>query len=79
MGRLLIQALISRYNAQKEEALALLTLYINNPSAVADHTGLVDEVDRLVQKLATAENLLATLESNIRVDTSDHRGTAEDE
>ena len=66
MGTLLLRALISRYTAQKDEALAGLTLYLNNPSAVPDHPGIVDELDRLIQKLSAAESLLQTLEQNVQ-------------
>ena len=66
MGALLLKALISRYTAQKDEALAGLTLYLNNPSAVPDHPGIVDELDRLIQKLSAAEGFLQTLEQNVQ-------------
>ena len=68
MGTASIRALISRYTAQKEEALATLSLYLNNPSAVPDHSGIIDEIDKLIQNLSTAEALLATLDENIRVE-----------
>ena len=67
MGTALIRALVARYTAQKEEALATLSLYLNNPSVTPDHSGILDEIDLLVQKLSTAEGLLATLDENIRV------------
>ncbi len=67
MGTLLIKALIARYTAQREEALATLTLMLNNPSVTPDHTGILDEFDVLIGKLSTAESLLQTLEQNVRI------------
>jgi len=83
MGTALLRALVARYTAQKEEALATLSLYLNDPSVTPGHSGIIDEIDLLVQKLSTAENLLATLDENIRVsgapDTKLDTPPAEDE
>lgn len=67
IGNMFIKALYAKYNAQKEEALATLTLYLNNPSAVADHSAILDEIDSLLQKLSHAELAIRTLDENIRI------------
>ena len=67
IGNMFIKALYAKYNAQKEEALATLTLYLNNPSAVAEHSAILDEIDRLLQKLSHAELAIRTLDENIRM------------
>ena len=69
MGTLLIKALVARYTAQREEALATLSLYLNNPSVTPDHSGIIDELDALIGKLSIAEALLQTLEQNVRVNS----------
>jgi ACT domain-containing protein len=68
MGTLIIKALIARYTAQRDEALATLSLYLNNPSITPDHSGIIDEIDCLLQKLSAAESLMLTLEQNIRLE-----------
>ena len=55
----ILNALVDRYNAQISEAKAVLEIYLNKSVGIGEHPQHIDEVDKLVQKIATAkENLM---------------------
>jgi|TARA_R100001443_G_scaffold42382_1_gene55755 hypothetical protein len=57
----ILKALEDRYNAQISEAEANLKVYLENPVGVAEHPGIVDEADKLIAKIAEAEDKLEVL------------------
>ena len=54
----ILQALEDRYNAQISEAEATIKIYLEKPVAIGEHPQHVDEVDKLIEKIANAEDLL---------------------
>tara|TARA_Y100000310_G_C20355392_1_gene656396 strand:- start:55 stop:276 length:222 start_codon:yes stop_codon:yes gene_type:complete len=58
---LLHRALTSKYKAQKDEALATLEVYYNNPVGIGEHPQVVEEMSKQVEKLANAEDCLEQL------------------
>jgi uncharacterized protein (DUF342 family) len=61
--RLILDALEDRYNAQISEAEATLKIYLEKPVAIGEHPQHVDEADKLVEKISTAEEKLRTLQA----------------
>ena len=61
MSRIL-DALIDRYNAQISEAKATLEIYLNKSVGIGEHPQHIDEVDKLVAKIATAKENLMVIE-----------------
>ena len=59
------KALVAHFQAQKEEALALLALYMGDPQAVADHSNILEELVKWTKKLSEAEESLECLKRNI--------------
>ena len=57
----ILQALEDRYNAQISEAEATLKIYLEKPVAIGEHPQHVDEADRLIVKIANAEEKLEVL------------------
>ena len=57
----IIQALEDRYNAQISEADATIKIYLKNSVGIGEHPQHIDEVDKLIEKIATAEEKLKTL------------------
>ena len=51
----LFKAAISHYEAQKDEALAILEIYFTNPVAIGEHSGILKEILEWTQKLSEAE------------------------
>ena len=60
--RLIIEALTDRYNAQISEAEATLKIYLEKPVAIGEHPQHVDEADKLIEKIAQAEEKLEILQ-----------------
>ena len=56
------EALIKKYEAEIEESLATLRVYMNKSVGIGEHSDLITELDKYVSKLATAEDNLATLQ-----------------
>ena len=57
----IIQALEDRYNAQISEADATLKIYLDHCVGIGEHPQHIDEVDKLIEKIANAEEKLKTL------------------
>ena len=61
MKKALIEALEKRYEAQIAEADATIKIYFENSVGIGEHPQHVDEVDKLIEKMATAEEKLQVL------------------
>jgi uncharacterized protein (DUF342 family) len=57
----LLQALEDRYNAQISEADTTIQIYLEKPVAIGEHPQHLDEIDKLIEKIATAEEKLEIL------------------
>ena len=60
--QLLFQAAVSRFTAKRDEARAILTTYLMSSVGVAEHSGLLDEIEQWTKTLAESEECLAALE-----------------
>ena len=58
----IIDALEDRYNAQISEADATLKIYLENSVGIGEHPQHLEEVDKLVEKIATAEEKIKVLQ-----------------
>jgi hypothetical protein len=61
IGQHLLTALVSRFEAERAEALAILNLYLGVPVGVADHPNIIEELHVAATNLASAEEALETL------------------
>ena len=57
----LLQAALSQYEAQRDESLAVLDVYFNNPVGIGEHSNLLKEILEWTQKLAEAEENISIL------------------
>ena len=57
----LLQAALSHYEAQRDEALAVLDVYFNNSVGIGEHSNLLKEISEWTQKLAEAEENISIL------------------
>ena len=60
-GQLALSAVVAAFQAQRETALAQISLFINNPAGVADHNNFVEEIQTCVPQLAEANAALNTI------------------
>ena len=63
MRRALLQALEDRYNAEISNADATIQIYLNNSVGIGEHPQHLDEIDKLVQKIADAQEKLEVIKS----------------
>ena len=61
LRRAIIEALEDRYNAQISEADATIKIYLEHSVGIGEHPQHIDEVDKLIEKIANAEEKLKTL------------------
>ena len=59
---LLLNASYVHWKAKEAEATALLDVYLNKTSGVADHPGLLEEVNAAVEMLSQARENMATID-----------------
>lgn len=74
MSNLKLQALNARYQAKKLEAIAELENYMSNSAGIGEHPSIIDEMDKLIQKVADADGCLAVIDA---VFTSSPEGNTE--
>jgi len=65
----LYRAAISHFTAQREEALAILSLCFTKSVAVGSHPEILDDIKVWTQKLASAEDAMTSLRRNFQLDT----------
>jgi small nuclear ribonucleoprotein (snRNP)-like protein len=61
MKQTILDALEKRYEAQISEADATINIYLNNSVGIGEHPQHIDEIDKLVDKIANAEEKLKIL------------------
>lgn len=63
-NNLYLEALRAFYSAQKLEAKANISLYLNNAVGVGEHSDILTELKKWTGVLADAESNLETLDNN---------------
>jgi hypothetical protein len=62
MRKAIIDALEARYEAQILEADATLKIYLDSSVGIGEHPQHIDEVDKLIEKIAAAEEKIKVLQ-----------------
>ena len=62
MRRAILNALKAKYEAEIAEADATINIYLDPPVAIGEHPQHIDEVNKLVDKIAQAKEKLDVLE-----------------
>jgi len=58
----MLEALKKRYQAQIAEAKATINIYLFKPVGIGEHPQHLDEIDKLLGKIAEAEDKLEVIE-----------------
>lgn len=66
----LVRATLARFEADRQESIAIIELYLNNPAGVAEHPSIVNEIATAITKLSNAEEAISAIERNF-LSTSD--------
>ncbi len=61
---LLYEATRKSFEAERDEALAVMSVFLELPSGVAEHTNFVEEIKNQAKKVAEAEECLGVLEDH---------------
>ncbi|NJO03620.1 MAG: hypothetical protein HC880_19790 [Bacteroidia bacterium] len=69
-GQLLYAALIAKYQAEIQEALATLDIYFNNPVGIGEHPQHLEEMDKMMEKMSNAEDKLENIKKYFNPDGS---------
>jgi len=59
--KVILDALEDRYHAQISESEATIKIYLEKPVGIGEHPQHLDEIDKLVDKIAQAEEKLEIL------------------
>ena len=62
MRRAILEALRLKYEAEIAEADATINIYLEHPVAIGEHPQHINEVDKLVKKIASAKEKLNILD-----------------
>ena len=62
MKRAILDALEAKYEADIAHADATLKIYLENSVGIGEHPQHLEEVDKLVEKIATAEEKIKVLQ-----------------
>jgi len=60
---ILIDALVKKYKAEIAENKATLNIYLTNPVGIGEHPQHIEEIDKLITKIADAEDKLETIKN----------------
>jgi len=63
MRRAILDALEARYNAEIAHADATLKIYLENSVGIGEHPQHIEECDKLINKIAEAQDKLDVLKS----------------
>ena len=61
MRRAILDALESRYQAEIAEADATIQIYLNNSVGIGEHPQHLDEINKLIEKIANAKEKLEVI------------------
>ena len=61
MRQALLDALEARYEAEVAEADATIKIYLENSVGIGEHPQHIDEIDKLFQKIADAQEKLKAI------------------
>ena len=62
MRRAILNALRTRYEAEIAEADATVNIYLSNSVGIGEHPQHIEEVDKLIEKIANAKEKIEVLE-----------------
>jgi len=63
MKRAILDALEARYNAEMAESDATLKIYLENSVGIGEHPQHLEELDKLIEVIANAQEKLEVLKS----------------
>jgi methylaspartate ammonia-lyase len=66
-SNILFDAVKAHFTAEKQKAIATLTVYLQSPIGIGEHAGIIDEMIEQTRKIADAQGALDILEQTFEV------------
>jgi methylaspartate ammonia-lyase len=66
------EAVKAQFTAQKQKAIAQLTVYLTNPVGIGEHPDLIDEMVKLTRDLADAQGCIDILNETFETKVNDN-------
>ena len=63
-----VNALRTRYEAERTAAVAELMVFVRNPVGVGEHPAIIDTADMILTRIAEAESKLAMVSKYFRIE-----------
>jgi uncharacterized membrane protein YqiK len=57
-----VEAIRAHYEAQRLEAMATLEVYVKNSAGIGEHPQVIEEMTKMVEQVANANDCLQTLD-----------------
>jgi uncharacterized membrane protein YqiK len=57
-----VEAIRAHYEAQRLEAMATLEVYVKNAAGIGEHPQVIEEMTKMVEQVANANDCLQTLD-----------------
>jgi len=73
----LYEALKAQFEAQRQKAIATLTVYLTNTVGIGEHPQIIDEMVEQTKSLAEAEDCLERLKDTFEVNETKSEGINE--
>jgi hypothetical protein len=73
LGNQLLRATVSRFEADRQEAMAIIDLYLNSAVGIGDHPNIVHEIHKATKMLAEAEDALDALRRHFFDQTTEEK------
>ena len=64
VGSELMKALMSKYQSEITCAKATLSIYVNNPVGIGEHPQHLEEIDKLIDQIASSEDKLGVISNH---------------
>ena len=61
---LIVKALRKKYEADIQEAKATTEVYLQRPVGIGEHPQFIEELDKLISKIAEADDKIKTINSH---------------
>ncbi len=73
-----VNALRAKYQADKLEAIATLEVYVKNPVGIGEHPQIIEEMAKLIDKVAEVNGALEALDEVFIQDGDDTTNVAQE-
>ena len=71
MSSLKYDALVKKYEAAIAEAKAILEVYFTNAAGIGEHPDIIEEMDKQISRLSSAEGSLDSLQKLVTIDSEE--------